>query len=392
MTWLSDFMDATIEAESPRSYFWWSGLAAISAVTNNKIWVDKYIYKLNPNLFVFLVGSSGLVKSAPVAIARRIVEESEEVKVISGRASIQKIVHELGQVWTLESKKILAESTAFICSSEFASSLVADDDSLTILTDLHDTHYHTGTWRNLLKSGSDILKHPCLSILSATNEVHFDSKIDQRSMMGGFIARTILVVETKRSRINALLDPPEVEFNPSKFVPYLQEIAKLKGPFTITTKAKEVFKTWYHDYRSRDIEDPTGTASRMYDRVMKVAMNLSLAAEPVLILREANAIEAIDVCLNGVTEANKATVRSGKKELAEKAGKLIELLVVAENCEMRRKKVLEKGWGHFDHIDLDRIVETLEQAGLMESENRGGILFYRLTSVAINHYLKEKKE
>lgn len=392
MSWLDDFMAATIEAESPRSYFWWSGLVAISAAVSNRVYVNKQIYKLYPNLFVFLIGKSGLRKSGPPAMVRRIHDLAEVVKVFGGRGSIQSIIEQLGKVWTLESGRVLGEAHAFICSTEFAASLVKDDDALTILTDLHDSHYHTGVWRNSLKSGSDTLKQPCLNLLSATNEVHFDDKISQSSLLGGFIARTILVVESKKSRVNDLLDPPQIEFKAEEFVPYIQELSKVKGEMILSPSAKSLFRQWYKEFSSTEIEDKTGTSERIHDRILKVAMNLSLAESTKLIIQESHMIKAMEACLEGVSIANRATMGQGKSELAGKANIFLQRLMVAEGYEMDRKTIISREWGNFDSQTLDKIVETLEQGGLITSEGRGGRIWYRLSDAAIKFYVEKKGE
>lgn len=382
-------MAQTIEAESPRSYFWWSGLCAISAALSNRVWIDKQIYKLHPNLYVLLIGKSGLRKSGPPALVKQIVEKAEIIKVISGRSSIQAIVKELGSVWNLESGKMLAESTAFICSTEFSSSLVKDDDALTILTDLHDSHYHPNGWKNILKTaGVDILKHPCLTLLSATNPIHFDDKISEVSMMGGFIARTILVVEDKKSRINDLLDPPEIRFDPEYFVPYLRTLSQLKGEMILTKEAKQLFRDWYQIFSEQESDDKTGTSERIHDRILKVAMCIAVTEEPELLIREKHMQAAMDVCIRGVSVADRATMGQGKSEYASRCAYLIELLLKMEGYEIERKKLLSRAWGTFDADTLDRVAETLDQGDMIEIENKDGKLFYRLTQGTIDYYSK----
>lgn len=384
-------MAATIEAESPRSYFWWSGLAAISAAVSNRVWVNKQIYKLHPNLFVLLIGKSGLRKSGPPSLVRQIMERAEVTKLISGRASIEAIIKKLGQLETLKSGVVLKDASAFICSGEFSSSLVNNEDALTILTDLHDSHYHTDSWVNLLKTaGVDTLERPCLTLLSATNPTHFDNVVSTISMMGGFIARTVLVVESKKSRINDLLDEAEVKFDPAYFVPYIKKLSKLQGEFTLDKPAKMMFREWYAAFAIEEIDDKTGTSERIHDRILKVAMNISLAETTTLVIKEPHMKMAMDACIHGITLASKATMSQGLSDLAPKAAAFIDRLCNAPNHEMDRRSMLSRNWGTFDHLDLDRIVEMLDQAGLVINDNRGGKVFYKLTDVGVDFYLSQK--
>ena len=104
-TFIEDFLDRTKDAESPRSFFYWSALAAISAVVKKNVYINKRIYRLYPNLYIMFIAKSGLRKGFPVKMAQKIVEAIEVTKVISGQNSIQGIITELSKQWTLESGK-----------------------------------------------------------------------------------------------------------------------------------------------------------------------------------------------------------------------------------------------------------------------------------------------
>src|SRR4249920_3615830 len=100
MTWLDYLMKVTQESESPRKYYYWSGMSAIAAVVRNQVFLDKCYYKLYPNIYVLLVGRKGIRKGPPVALAKKLVTEVGSTRVISGRASIQAIVTELHRAKT----------------------------------------------------------------------------------------------------------------------------------------------------------------------------------------------------------------------------------------------------------------------------------------------------
>lgn len=382
MSWLDEFMEATDAAESPRAYFYWAGISAIAASVRNRVWINKYIYKLYPNLYILLIGKSGLRKSAPISIAKSLVDSLEVTKVIYGRASIQAIVQRLGDVEQRNSGTIIKESSAYVVSSEFAASLVKDDAALTIMTDLADGHYHEDGWRNTLKgAGSDRLERPCVNLLSASNQTHFEGTVDTASMFGGFIARTILVVEHRKSKINDLLDEPEILFDAKKFVPYLKKISQVKGEFTFVPKAKRLFQEWYHEFAANDeIEDKTGTSERIHDRILKVAMCLSLAENLELSITEAQMKAAMKVCIHGVSLANKATMHQGKSEMSPKTAIFIKRLVTCESqgYKISKEMMVQREWGNMDTTDVNRIAETLETGGIIKQELVNGEIWYTL--------------
>ena len=89
MTWLRDFVKSFEETEPPERYFYWAGLAALSAIIGNKIYLDRFTYRLYPNLFIFLVGKSGLRKGVPVDKAKQIVSTVNNTRIYSGRLSVE---------------------------------------------------------------------------------------------------------------------------------------------------------------------------------------------------------------------------------------------------------------------------------------------------------------
>src|SRR5262245_28680614 len=96
MSWLNNLLDQHKEYESPRNFWLWSSLAAISAVVKDNIYLDKFLYKLYPNIYVMLHADSGLRKGPPVSMARQLVKEVNNTRIIVGRSSIQGILKDMG--------------------------------------------------------------------------------------------------------------------------------------------------------------------------------------------------------------------------------------------------------------------------------------------------------
>src|SRR3990167_58763 len=110
MTWLDEVLASAEELESPRRYFLWSALTAISAVVKDSVWVNRGgAYNLYPNIYVILYGPSGLRKGLPIALARQMVTEVGNTRVISGRSSIEAIIQELATAHTSPGR-IIADS------------------------------------------------------------------------------------------------------------------------------------------------------------------------------------------------------------------------------------------------------------------------------------------
>jgi hypothetical protein len=399
MGFIEQLLDQTQEAESPRSFFLWSGIAALSAVVKKNIWINKKIYKLYPNVYVMLVARSGLRKGFPVKLAQKLVEGLEVTKVITGRNSIQSIIQELSRQWTLESGKVLTNANGFLVNDELDSFLIDDPSAQTILTTLYDSFYHQN-WVSTIKSeGRSVLKDICITMLSATNETHLNSFLDQTSVSGGFIGRTLIVHETMKSRLNPLIDDDDiVEVDYSALQAELKRVSEITGQAKLTKDAKALYKTWYLEFNKTLEENPdsdsTGLSERLHDHILKVALLLSVSDSSELLIRKAHINRSIELCTGFTINTKRVVQGQGKSEFAVKNKIFLDYMLSQEGFQVLRRRVLSAKFGDIDAIDLDKIVDTLTQAGIIETRTSSEGPVYKLTekySQQFKDYAEKKK-
>jgi len=414
MTWLEKLLSQHNELESPTNFWLWGGLASISAVVKDNIWLDRQIYNLYPNIYVMFHAESGLKKGPPISMAKQLVRGVGGTRIISGRSSIQGILKELGTAQTQPGGKVITKSTAFICSSELTSSIVEDKVATDILTDLYDRQYNIGEWRSLLKMEQFNLKDPTITMLTATNEAHSNDFFAKKDIHGGYFARTFVVSENKRNRANSLLVPL---INPPKYselTDYLKELSKLSGPFkplacressngchiehvekesgetNYFTDAGLLYQEWYERFidtvLTQDLKDDTGTLNRFGDSVLKVAMLLSLAKSPELTIDEESMQLAIDYCEKLVGNVREMTY--GKKGLSDAKsfkGLIITELLSRETHQISRAMLLKRMWAHYkDASEVDEIMMSFDQAGMIKTESIGNQIIYVMPDNQVN--------
>jgi hypothetical protein len=418
VTWLQTLLSQHSELESPTSFWLWGGLAAISAVLKDNVWIDRQIYNLYPNIYVMFHAESGLKKGPPISMAKQLVRAVGGTRIISGRSSIQGILKELGTAQTQPGGKVLAKSCAFICSSELTSSIVEDKVATDILTDLYDRQYNLGEWRSLLKMESFNLKDPTISMLTATNEAHSTDFFGKKDIHGGYFARTFIVAEHKRNRANSLLVPLT---NPPKYLEmaeYLKVLTQLAGPFRpLATKqpteectiehveletgetnyfsvAGLMYQKWYEKFISEmedsETKDDTGTLNRFGDSVLKVAMILSLARSPELYIDEDSMALAITHCEKLIGNVRQMT--HGKKGLSEAKnikGIIINELLARDTHQISRAMLMKKMWPHFkDSVELDGIMQSFDQSGMIKTESIGNQIIYQMPTNMVGELKK----
>lgn len=356
----------TAEAESPRQFFYWSSLAAISGVVRNNVYLDRFYYQLYPNVYILLVAKSGLRKGVPVNIAKTLVEKSEANRTISGRSSVQAIIQEMSQAFTREKGgPPQTKATVFISSGELSTAFVRDPDALTIMTDLYDGQYNK-KWMNTLKgSGKELLEDVCVSLLGALNPTHFNDLISAKEVTGGFLARCTVVQASKRALKNPLTRPPDVKMDLDPVVDRLRILATLKGEFEWTVEAVKVYEDWYEGFNPEEFEDETGSLNRVTDTVLKVAMLIALGRRGETVLLASDIHEALRECLPRAKAADEFA-KKGFSDIAPLKKRFIQILLGREGNSVSRTHVLNNYYMDFDVSTLDTVVENLESGKIIK--------------------------
>jgi hypothetical protein len=406
MDWLTELTYQHRELESPASFWYWAGIAAISATVKDNVWLDRQIYNLYPNIYVMLHAESGLKKGPPVNMAAKLVKVVNNTRIIRGRGSIQGILKELATTQTSPGGKVPMKSVAFICSSELSSSIVEDKVATKILTDLYDRNYNEGEWRSLLKMESFTLKDPTITMLTATNEAMSEDFFTRSAIQGGYFARTFIVYEKESIISNSLVFPLTNPPNYQASGDYLKEIAKLQGafhPFASLEQSDEfrfkvvkfnrdiyfnetglMYDEWYENFKKaiklNEYKDATGTMNRFGDSVLKVAMILALSRKPELIIHPDAMHEAIQVCTKLLGNIQETTM--GKHGISSAA--LLKSLIIKEILErdthqVTRTILMKKMWMHYSTPEeFDEIMLSFDQSGMINIQSIGNQIVYTM--------------
>jgi hypothetical protein len=415
MNWVQQIVDLHSELESPPSFWRWSAITAISAVVKDNVWLNQQIFNLYPNIYTMFHADSGLKKGPPVNMAKKLVKLVNNTRIITGRASIQGILKELGTAFTQPGGKIQSKSVAFICSSELSSSIVEDKVATKILTDLYDRIYNEGEWRSLLKMEAFTLKDPTITMLTATNEAMSDDFFTRSAIQGGYFARTFVIYEKQGSTVNSLIYPLEDEINYGSAADYLKEVAKLAGPFKpLASNTRDdqyrfkkvkyakrgardmwfnevgiIFDDWYEKFSEikliHENRDDTGTMNRFDASVLKVAMLLSLAERPELEITECAMREAILECEKLLGNVRRTTL--GKQGISQSA--LLKTMIIMEllnrdNHQVSRLVLMKKMWQHYQNPEeFDTMMQGFNDAGMIITSSVGNQILYTMPETQV---------
>lgn len=407
-SWVNDLIEEHQDVETPTSWLYWSLLTCISAVAANSYTLrtlkGNVIYY--PNLYLMLLGESGLGKGFPVNLAKRLVQSANVTRVIAGRSSIQAIIKELATTKSEQGKALITDSRGFIVNGELSTAIIADPDSLTILTDLYDRNYNP-QWTNMLKGdGHEKLKEPYITCLFGSSPAHFYDSIPQANIEGGYIGRNLVVYEEKRSKELDLLDSEEESIDEDRFVnyivptyvPHLVKIGADKKKLIPSEPARKIFNSWRREWRANQAiyNDRTGFVNRVPDHVLKVSMCLALSRYDFDgCINEENIREAITAVSGLIYASRKASEGSGLDPLAQQTKKVVDYLITSENNQLTRTELLVRGYGNYDTTILDKIIETLMEMKWIKRTKIGigknSDWLYHLAGEPLESYLKFKE-
>ncbi len=409
MNWVDEVVDKHKEFESPLSFWRWAALAAISAVVKDNIWINQNAFNTYPNIYVMFHADSGLKKGPPVNMAKKLVTLVANNRVIGGRSSIQGIMKKMATTQSEQGKRIVKGASAFICSSELSAAIVGDKVATDILTDLYDRSYNSENYESLLKMEQFDLKAPIVTMLSATNESHSADFFTQKDIGGGFFARTFVIYENEENRSNPLIvastEADKIDY--TELSKYLVTLSNLNGPFrplgvrektehhTIEIEdpytkrveyydeAGEIYYHWYYRFKSeiKGVKDPTGTLNRFGTSVLKVAMLLSLAEKPELVISPHAMNEAIELCEKLVGNVRKITLGKSTPNDSTEANRkmiLIRELLERDGYKISRAQLLKKFWLQGNVVEWDNTILSAEASGLLTVEKMGLNIVYTM--------------
>jgi len=383
-SWIEDLVNEYRDVETPESWIYWSLMCCISAAAANAYTLisfkGNHVYY--PNIYVILMGESGLGKGFPVSLAEKLVRASDCTRVIAGRSSIQAIIKEGATTRTKQDKKLITDSRMFVVNGELSTAIIADPDSLTILTDLFDRNYRQ-EWTNMLKGdGHEKLKEPYITCLFGSSPAHFYAKIPQDNIEGGYIGRNLVIYEEERARYVDPIDSEEEAFDKDrftnyiipKFVPHLIKIAANKERMRFEESARVRYNAWRREWRDNQAQykDRTGFVNRVPDHVLKTAMLLTLGRyenNTVIPLCDVN--EAIIKITNLIYASAKAAEGGGLDPLAAQTKKVVDFLISAPDNSLLRRELLIRGYGDYDTVILDKILDTLIEMKWVKRERIG---------------------
>lgn len=394
-SFIDDYLEHTKYYESPTSFWKWSALTCLAAVLRDNVWMmygDKPLYT---NIYTLLLADSAVHrKDGPVRLCETLTQKINNTKVINGRSSIQGILDELAKGETdKQTGQIKKGGSAIWIAPEMSAGIVSDPEAIKILTDIYTFREKYDS--RLRTQANFSIKNICFSFMAASNETLLRDVYDSKATMGGLLGRTFLIVPNEFRPANSLfrLDSKFLLTRLDKLINRLAGFTLVRGEFEFEEASIEHYEEWYHDFRQtyKEKSDGSGIVGRIHTGILKIAMILGVNNNEKLIVTKNDMIEAMHLCLDLLPNYSKFVMASGKSSLAEIATLVLGALYESEERVMARKVILQRFWNVFDQgaETLDKLITTLEQAGMITAVVNGNELSYRMTEKCVEALFKK---
>jgi len=381
-SWIDTYLEYTANHEATRKVHKWSAISVIAGALERKCWVDRGSYYLFPNLYVFIVGSSGVIrKSTSTAMAVKFLRNVESMRIMSERvtaASLIQQLHASGKVFQAGSMDI-RQSATYAYSSELVVLLKENFGSIQeLLTTFYDCQPQDSTkpWIYETKGDGQIKIHgPCLNILGATTADWLVQCIPAEQMKGGFASRVMFVVENEIPRPVAWPMPPaNYKLLESQLAHDLNIIHALSGEIKLTSEARDYFTHLYDtklypESHSNTDDRFNGYLARKHDTILKISQVFAVSENNDLLITK----DHIERSLAEVEELEDLMVNAfaigGDNELAPHM-RSVKVKTKKEGVTTL-SRLLAEMWQDTTETELRSVLEQLERMGHVKLQSQG---------------------
>lgn len=251
-SWLQEYIRAAGQSEVPEQYHVWCGLSLLAAAVGRNVKLKlREESPVSPNLYVLLIGPSGVGKGLAISNAMAVSQPLHAaIGLVRGRLSAEGLLVRMGAPPTLfDSKSLCPRAVVWLIQPELAATAMGKKGHATglarILTDLYDGS--DVPIRDVTRThGEVVVTNPCVNWLAATTTEWLRAVLPAGGMASGFLARVVTVKAIySGERIPEPLYPPNREEILAKLRAQLVKMLDLRGVVTLSIAARCLLNEWY---------------------------------------------------------------------------------------------------------------------------------------------------
>lgn len=247
--WIDSYMEYTHNSEPPTQFRKWCAISAIASCLQRKCFLSWGTLTFYPNMYVVLVGRSGLRKGTAMGPAYSLLRELG-IKMAAEATTRESLIRELKQsndtVVDPKNGDMHLHSSITIYSQELT--VFLGYNNVQLMSDLTDWYDCRGEWTYRTKNmGTDEIIGVWVNLIGATTPELIQTTLPMDAIGGGLTSRIIFVYADKKAKVVAtpFLTEREHELR-VKLLHDLELIRMMAGQFRVTEGFLDRWVKWYH--------------------------------------------------------------------------------------------------------------------------------------------------
>ena len=331
-----------------------------------------------------MVGRPGLGKGSAINPIVGILKRANTANILSDKLTIEFILEKLSQgfphtgVGPTGGMTFGMDCSCLFVAPELSVFLRYPDSEIPDLTDLWDALSGKRMYGTRGKGMREV-DSATPSMLGGCAPEWLVRAVPPNAIGGGFTRRVNFVYYDGEGQ-KKIPWPDNTDFDTltEPLVQDLRAISKLHGEYKFDNNTKRIFEALYHDSNPNNHNDEA-TANYVISRwahVCKVSMAIAASRRNDLVLLKLDMEEAIEA-VESVTEGLRIVFRSiGEGDLTVVADKIIQYLEMAPGATF--KQILGRVWKDINRDDLNVVLMTLRDGGIIDESSIGGTLIYKV--------------
>lgn len=369
--WIDTYMQFTENTEPPTLFRFWTAISVLASALQRKCfvqWGSSLLFY--PNLYIILVGPSGVRKGTAMNPGLDLIEDIGKIKVAAQATSLQALIRRLKETNyqdpDLNTGKMQFHSSMTIFSKEFTVFLgYHNRELMSSLCDWYDCD-RKWSYETIARKKEEIIG-VWVNLFGATTPSLIRSSLPLDAIGGGLTSRIIYVYEEEIGKMVLLPMETEEEKKLRKDLLHdLDKISMLSGQFKYT----QGFLDLWSDWRVESDKHPPfyddrfdGYISRRPNHVMKLSMIMSVSrgsGKNQMVLttshleRAVAVLEEVELKMQGVFKG------VGKSDTADILHRVITFLKVSVVKEIPIWQLAKHFQGDMDKLMMDRVLATLD--------------------------------
>jgi len=217
--WIQSYVKFSQYQQAPTTFHVWTAMSLIASVLRRNVYLDRGYFKTFPNLYICIVGPTGITKSTATNIG--VFEFLKNKKLKKAIPDLEVLIGKGTSWYIYDWFSALANKNRDCCCTIYADemkNLMGDlnkSELVTMLTDLYtckdETDYYTKT------GGRFVFKNVCINVLLCSTPEWLVTGTSLNDIDGGFTGRFTYIYEEE--------DEKSIPF-PEDFI--TKEVQKLK--------------------------------------------------------------------------------------------------------------------------------------------------------------------